>query len=353
MSAEDILSALNSLLLCDDIQSIREEINSLHKHFSDNSLVEELSFVNSASNNITSIKKKYLISELNQILETKSLERTKYYIRRLIKTISEKKTSRINELNLNRWKEYEDILTDSLWVLNKRDSSGAHNADYWGNFIPQIPNQFLRRYTKKGDWVLDPFLGSGTTLIECKRLGRNGIGIDLSPKVVSLAEKNISKENNPFDVRTEILNADSTSLDLISTCKKAGIKSVQFVFLHPPYWDIIKFSDDKNDLSNSRNIKSFLEMFGKVFDNALNVLQKGRYAAIIIGDKYNGGEWIPLAFETMNEALKRKVKLKSIIVKNFEDTTGKRTQKELWRYRALLGGFYIFKHEYIFLLQKK
>ena len=353
MSAENILSALNSLLLCDDIQWIRKEINSLYKHFSDNSSGEELAFVIPASSEITSIKKKYLITELYQILETQSLERTKYYIRRLIKTISEKKTSRINELNLNRWKEYDDILTDSLWVLNKRDSSGAHNAGYWGNFIPQIPNQFLQRYTKKGDWVLDPFLGSGTTLIECKRLGRNGIGIDLSPKVVSLAEKNISKEKNPFDVRTEILNADSASLDLNSTFKKEGIKSVQFIFLHPPYWDIIKFSDDKNDLSNSRNIKSFLEMFGKVLDNALSVLQKGRYAAIIIGDKYSGGEWIPLAFETMNEALKRKVKLKSIIIKNFEDTTGKRAQKELWRYRALLGGFYIFKHEYIFLFQKK
>ncbi len=353
MSAENILSALNSLLLCDDIQSIRKEINSLHKHFYDNTRGEELSFVIPASNEITLIKKKYLLNELNQILETQSLERTKYYIRRLVKTISEKKTSKINELNLNRWKEYEDILTDSLWVLNKRDSSGAHNAGYWGNFIPQIPNQFLRRYTKKGDWVLDPFLGSGTTLIECKRLGRNGIGIDLSPKVVSLAERNIGKEKNPFDVRTEIFNADSASLDLISTCKKAGIKSVQFVFLHPPYWDIIKFSDDKNDLSNSRSIKSFLEMFGNVFDNALSVLQKGRYAAIVIGDKYSAGEWIPLAFETMNEALKRKVKLKSIIVKNFEDTTGKRAQKELWRYRALLGGFYIFKHEYIFLFQKK
>lgn len=353
MSAENFLSVLNSIYSSEDLQSIRKEITALHKSFSENNFDEELSFVHPVSNEIVSIKKKYLINELNQILETQSLERTKYYIRRLIKTISEKKTSKINDMNLNRWKEYEDILTDSLWVLNKRDSSGAHNAGYWGNFIPQIPNQFLRRYTKKDDWALDAFVGSGTTLIECKRLGRNGIGIDLSQHVVSLAEKNIAKEKNPFDVRTKIINADSTSVDLKSELKKLGVNSVQFVFLHPPYWDIIKFSVDKNDLSNSKDKNEFLQMFGKVLDNALSVLQKGRYAAIIIGDKYSGGEWIPLAFETMNEALKRKVRLKSIIVKNFEDTTGKRTQKELWRYRALLGGFYIFKHEYIFLFQKK
>jgi hypothetical protein len=54
----------------------------------------------------------------------------------------------------------------------------------------------------------------------------------------------------------------------------------------------------------------------------------------------------------MNEVLKRGLKLKSIIVKNFEETLAKRNQKELWRYRALVGGFYIFKHEYILLFKK-
>jgi hypothetical protein len=74
--------------------------------------------------------------------------------------------------------------------------------------------------------------------------------------------------------------------------------------------------------------------------------------AVIIGDKYEKGEWKPLGFMLMNEVLKRGYKLKSIVIKNFEDTTGKRSQKELWRFRALAGGFYLFKHEYIFIFQK-
>ena len=68
-------------------------------------------------------------------------------------------------------------------MLDKRDTSGAHLGWYWGNFIPQIPHQMMLRYTKKGDWVLDAFVGSGTTLIECRRLGRNGIGIELDKGV--------------------------------------------------------------------------------------------------------------------------------------------------------------------------
>ena len=88
-------------------------------------------------------------------------------------------------------------------------------------------------------------------------------------------------------------------------------------------------------------------------DATYPILDKDRYFAVVIGDKYSGGTWIPLGFYTMQEVLKRGYSLKSIIIKNFDETKGKRSQKELWRYRALLGGFYIFKHEYIFLFKKE
>ena len=305
------------------------------------------------SGNKSEVKKEFIINDLDQILRTSSIERTKHYINRLIKGLTENKTSKINDLNLNRWKEYEDLITDSLWILKKRDKSGAHKADYWGNFIPQIPNQFIRRYTKKDDWILDPFAGSGTTLIECKRLGRNGIGVELSPDVMKLARKNLLKEKSGDKIKINLVQGDSTKVNLKPELQKAGTKSVQFVFLHPPYWDIIKFSKKKNDLSNAKSVEEFLEMFGKVVDNTCSVLENGRYLAVVIGDKYSDGEWIPLGFYTMQEVMKRGYKLKSTIVKNFDITKGKMNQKELWRYRALAGGFYIFKHEYIFLFKKE
>jgi hypothetical protein len=67
---------------------------------------------------------------------------------------------------------------------------------------------------------------------------------------------------------------------------------------------------------------------------------------------YAKSEWIPLGFYAMQEVLKRKYKLKSIVVKNFKHTKGKDQQSNLWRYRAITGGFYVFKHEYIFLFEK-
>jgi DNA modification methylase len=298
------------------------------------------------------LKKGALIEELKQIEEAQTIERARYYLDRLKKGISEIKTSKINDINLNRWKEYQDIITDSLWILEKRDTSGAHIGSYWGNFIPQIPNQLMLRYTKKEDWVLDVFVGSGTTLIECRRLGRNGIGIELNPEVSKEARNLIKKENNVHNVITEVITGDSRKVNLREALDKFDIKQVQLLIMHPPYHDIIKFSNSKDDLSSAPTTEDFVKMFGEVLDNAAPYLEKGRYLGIVIGDKYYKGTWIPLGFYIMQEVLKRDFTLKSIIVKNFEETRGKRNQKELWRYRALVGGFYIFKHEYILLFKK-
>jgi hypothetical protein len=338
----NILSVLSKSLELNDLSQIRNILQNVQHHAETTS-----------SRTSNKIQSDYVQGELDQILHARTIERTKYYIQRLIRALSEIKTSPVNDLNLHRWKEYEDIFTDSLWIIEKRSTFGAHNGGYWGNFVPQIPNQLLRRYTKKGEWVLDAFLGSGTTLIESKRLGRNGVGVELLAKVARSAAQAIQREDNQYTARAEIINGDSSSLDFKHELKKRKIKSVQLLIMHPPYWDIVKFSKDKRDLSNAKSMEEFLHRFGKIVDATYPALDRGRYFAVVISDKYSGGNWIPLGFLTMQEVLKRNYSLKSIIIKNFDETKGKRNQKELWRYRALVGGFYIFKHEYIFLFKKE
>ncbi len=74
-----------------------------------------------------------------------------------------------NDINLKDWKESE-VWTDSLWLISERDKTGKHSGFYHGNFVPQIPRQFILRYTKKSEVVFDPFVGSGTTAYEAENL---------------------------------------------------------------------------------------------------------------------------------------------------------------------------------------
>ena len=259
--------------------------------------------------------------------------------------------AKYNDIDMNKWREYDDITTDTLWIIDKRDNSGAHSGSYHGNFVPQIPRQLLSRYTQKGDWVLDPFMGSGTTLIEAQRMGRNSIGIELQETVVKEAYSRILSEHNE-ECSGRICVGDSRTYDIKPIMLKSGIKSFQFVIFHPPYWDIIKFSDNKADLSNSESLNAFLDNFGAVIDNSLQYLDKKRYFAVVIGDKYANSQVVPLGFECMNLCTSKGYLLKAILVKNFGETKGKSNQQAIWRYRALASDFYIFKHEYIFIFKK-
>ncbi len=354
LNQEKLIEVLEEIEKIDNVNLMKNRILAL-KAIINNYNNDREGLLNIDSNGETiSLRKDILFLELNQILESQTLERAQYYLKRLKNGIKEEKTSKINDINLHRWKEYDDILTDSLWLFDKRNTSGAHLGWYWGNFIPQIPHQMMLRYTKKDDWVLDTFLGSGTTLIESKRLGRNGIGIELNAEVANKAEKLIQMEANKYDVISNVIIGDSRTIDLKPTLQKYNINKFQLLIMHPPYHDIIRFSkDDKNDLSNTETTEEFLEMFKAVVNNVTSYLEKARYLVLVIGDKYSKGEWIPLGFYCMQEVLNSGYLLKSIIVKNFEETRAKRNQQELWRYRALVGGFYVFKHEYIMLFKKK
>lgn len=260
--------------------------------------------------------------------------------------------NKINDLDLAKWKELTDIWTDSLWIIPNRDNSGAHSGHYHGNFVPQIPHQLLARYTKTGDFVLDPFAGSGTTLIEAQRMNRNSIGIELQPQVAREALGRIHSEQKDGIIADTFVD-DSRTFDVNRIKTNYNIDNVQFIIYHPPYWDIIKFSNDINDLSNSPTLDDFIENFKKVVRNTIPLLEKKRYCAVVIGDKYANSQIIPLGFYCMQAMQQEGLTLKAAIVKNFGETKGKANQEALWRRRALQNGLYIFKHEYIFVFKKE
>lgn len=265
------------------------------------------------------------------------------------------KTTSYSDINLKKWRDYNHVKTDTLWEFPSRSKENGHSNEYHGNYIPQLAEQFYERYTKKGDIVLDMFFGSGTSGIEALNMGRRCIGVELKDELAESVSEKFSAKELVTDVN--IICADSASeiakekiqarLDIM------GRKQAQFLILHPPYDDIIKFSDKKEDLSNCTSTEEFYELFEKVAKNGYDMLEKGRFAALIIGDKYSDSQVQPLGFECMRRMNNLGFITKAIIVKDIQgNERAKGKTANLWRYRALAGGFNIFRHEYVIIMQK-
>lgn len=254
----------------------------------------------------------------------------------------------------SKWKE-SDINVDSLWIIPQRDNSGKHSNIYHGNFIPQIPYQLISRYTTMEDIVMELFSGSGTTLFECEKLNIKYIGYDINQDIIDYVNNKMQDSNIEYLIN----NCDVTDKTAFDKCTIESMKNfctdkVDFLIAHPPYLNIVKFTNKAEDLSNISNVDIFITKLIQGFSNALTYLKKNGYFAIIIGDLYKNSEVIPLGFYVMDAVKKNfKVKLKGTIVKNIEGNRGKIGMNSIWRYRALMSDYYLFKHEYIFVFKKE
>lgn len=265
------------------------------------------------------------------------------------------KTVAYNDINLKEWKKYPEVKTDTFWQFPTRLKTGGHSNEYHGNYIPQIAQQLYERYTKKHDIVLDMFFGSGTSGIEAINEGRRCIGVELKQDLVDHVSEKFTPKQLVTDVN--IICADSASEEakekIQARLEVMGEEKAQLLILHPPYDDIIRFSDKKEDLSNCSSTEEFYDLFEKVAKNGYDLLEKGRFAALIIGDSYKNSQVQPLGFRCMERMQNLGFILKSIIVKDIQgNERAKGKTANLWRYRALAGGFSIFQHEYIFIFQK-
>ena len=243
---------------------------------------------------------------------------------------------------IKQWGPEEfELELNSVWSFPDRGKWATHDAKYRGNWSPYIARNLLLRYSNEEDLVLDQFAGGGTTLIEAKLLNRNIIGVDINENSL-----NICKDKCDFNYENEgkvyLHKGDARNLDFISDEK------IDFICTHPPYANIIQYSENiKEDLSHLK-IPEFLKEMEKVAHESYRVLKKDKYCAILMGDTRIKGHIQPLGFEVMKLFEKSGFKLKEIIIKEQHNcrATG------YWKTNSIKYNFLLIAHEYLFIFKK-
>ncbi|WP_288907459.1 TRM11 family methyltransferase [uncultured Desulfovibrio sp.] len=234
-----------------------------------------------------------------------------------------------------------ELEMNSVWSFPQRGNWATHDAKYRGNWSPYIPRNLLLRYSAEGDTILDQFSGGGTTLVEAKLLRRNIIGIDINPKALERC-----KEKTDFAMpeggKVKIIHGDARNMPFIND------NSIDFICTHPPYADIIHYSEDIDGDMSLLPVSDFLEQMQRVAAESHRVLKSGKFCAILMGDTRKKGCVVPMSFEVMKIFQQAKFTIKEIIIK--EQHNCKATG--YWKTNSLKYNFLLLAHEYLFVFRK-
>ncbi len=228
----------------------------------------------------------------------------------------------LNDLTGREWVKFTKswFICDSKRYRRNRETE-LHPARY----PEELVADFLRFFTKRGQWVLDPFSGSGATLVACVEEGRRGVGIELSEQYASITHQRLQALG--ADGQCGVLCADARavaspehwiSLEGLAV-DAAGLPQFDFIITSPPYWNMLGksrggvestqkrrvkqgldpvYSDSEADLGNIEDYEEFIETLGHVFDGCAKLLRPGKYMVVVAqNQRVADGYVVPLAWD--------------------------------------------------------
>lgn len=267
----------------------------------------------------------------------------------------------LNELTSKEWLQE----TISVWT---QKGLGANHPDAQIERQHPAPFSFtdvsrlIRFFTKRGDTVLDPFVGIGSTLKACALEQRNGIGFELNPKYAELAKKRLKTE-----VRTlsgYISNQEVRTGDSRLLARDLATNSIDFIVTSPPYWNILHKEDhkakntrkvngldtnygaDTRDLGNIKDYNEFLEELIAILGECVRALKPGKYVSIIVSDFRDKSNYIMFHADLANKLKTTGLELRGLTVLY-------QKHKKVFPYGYPYAYVPNIHNQYIIIMQKK
>lgn len=212
--------------------------------------------------------------------------------------------NKLNDLTGKEWVQFSKswFLFNALHsdLKEERTITKGQTAAHPATFSPTMISEFIRFFTKKGQTVLDPFVGIGSTLVACDRTDRKGIGIELNPKYAKIAK---------MRTKQEVIVGDARNIS------KMNLPTIDYSITSPPYWNVLhrstgdfkerreknnydtKYSEEMTDLGNIEDYDKFIEEIFQIYKKIYNILRDKAYITVIIKNVKKQGKLYPLAWD--------------------------------------------------------
>lgn len=202
---------------------------------------------------------------------------------------------RLNTLSGSEWVRFT-----KSWFITHPSPRSASERLHPAKFPEDLCESFVRFFTSPGEWVLDPFAGTGSALVAAEHLGRRAVGLEVQAGYAELANRRLQRAGSPPPRGDPVVVADARQI--LGVWRRHRFPRVQFILTSPPYWDMLgksrggsrsahrnrssaglptTYSRDPNDLGNIHDYGTFLGETVRVLLDAASLLEPGRYAVVV------------------------------------------------------------------------
>ncbi len=219
--------------------------------------------------------------------------------------------NRLNDLDPKEW-----LLFQKSWFIHDPPPRQKEVLRHPAKFPETLAEEFVRFFTKPGETVLDPMVGTGSTLVACLRSGRESIGIELNPQYAEMARQILEAERRALIDAGEKPPAATVITGDAQTLLSMELPAIDYVLTSPPYWDMLHargagtqrnrradaeldvvYSEDPADLGNIADYDQFLDRLVEIYAQLGDLLRPKAYLTIIVKNVKKGGRIYPLAWD--------------------------------------------------------